>query len=177
MRGYRVGGVVLVAILFVGLGCDGGGDSTESDATGGTAGSGPSGTSGESSGDAGATGDAGGVGTETGGAGGFDNSPCAQREIRTCNGDWYVSTSGSCRSTPEPRDPECRGDGFETYQACLEACDPDSPCLIAPLPQSAPSFAVDPCDPEVHTEVCEFDATCRCSCEESGGDATWWCVC
>jgi hypothetical protein len=177
MRGSRICGAALVAVLLVGMGCDGDDDTTESDASGGMAGGGPPGTSGQSPGEAGANGDAGGAGVQLGGAGGFDNSPCARREVRTCNGDWFVSTTGSCRSTPEPRDPECRGDGFETYQACLEACDPESPCLIPPLPQSAPSMAVDPCDPEVHTVVCEFDAYCRCSCEEGSGEATWWCVC
>ena len=145
--------------------------------TGGTAGAtATSGGANTAGGDPGSGGAIGGE-ADAGTAGGTETlgNLCTPRALRPCEGHAWVDTqSGTCRYYPSfIIMDECEGEGFETIAECLEACDPDSVCLISP-----PESIIDtPCLPEIHGGTrCWFNG-CTCGCQGDGDSALWICSC
>jgi hypothetical protein len=142
---------------------------------GGTEGGGSSsgGASGGTDGGAGGDGAGGAANVGTGGSSGAEGPSCAPREVPTCRETWYVNSAGRCAGNPAYQDAAgCSGEGYASVTECLQACEPDSPCLIPPVPSM-----YGPCDPEVHTEYCWLTVYCICICQEAGTDWLWSCAC
>jgi hypothetical protein len=147
---------------------DGGGTEGGGSSSGGASG----GTDGGAGGD-GAGGASGAANVGTGGSSGAEGPSCVPREVPTCRETWYVNSAGRCAGNPAYQDAAgCSGDGYASVTECLQACEPDSLCLISPVPSM-----YGPCDPEVHTEYCWLTVYCICICQEAGTDWLWSCAC
>ena len=167
-QGWLWGGCMAAVLACSGAGV---GDLENNGSTGGSsAAAGRAGAGGSTQGVAGAeSGGREGVGI---GAGGGDPR-CVPQDIRPCEGSvWFQGRTCTTTHAMEMPTEECSGVGFDSHAECLQACDPDSPCLISP----PLSLFGDPCIPEIHTSGCWY-GNCGCSCQEAGTSYSWICAC